>query len=277
MAPRPSWVYLSDICHINTFLLFWPIVDKKNKVALVTGATSGIGEEITRELIRRGYRVIGVGRTKEKLKQLKSELHDAFIPMKCDVSNFENIEQASKQIQKKHLCPSLFFLNASVTGEKMIEHANHIDLNLHNEFLQTGYFGVLGWVTIWEPICRENGGANFILTSSLNAILSVPNRAAYCASKAAISKAFECLSMTYGNNKNQFSIVYPGPTETPGLKGAYPFMGNKKKLASKMVDFALTKKTRLVPSFFYHYIGVPLLRILPEKFVIKIFNSMQRI
>lgn len=251
-------------------------MNMKNKVALVTGASSGIGEAVARELARRGWVVIGIGRAEDRLAKIKEDLKEAFIPIQCDVSKFENIEKTSKLILEKNLHPSLFFLNASITGDQMIEQMNHIDLKLHHEFFKTGYFGILGWVAFWNPICKETGGANFVLTSSLNAILPVPNRTAYCASKAAISKAFECLAMTYGNGVNQFSIVYPGPTPTPGLKGTYPCMSTREATARKMVNFALTKKTRLIPSYFYHFIAIPLLRILPEKWVAKIFNSMQR-
>ena len=55
-------------------------------VALVTGASSGIGEAISRELVKRGWTVIGVARSESKLAQIQNELSDSFIPMVCDVS-----------------------------------------------------------------------------------------------------------------------------------------------------------------------------------------------
>jgi Short-chain alcohol dehydrogenase of unknown specificity len=55
------------------------------KVALVTGASSGIGEAISSELIKRDSIVIGIARSSDKLYQLKEELKDAFIPIVCDV------------------------------------------------------------------------------------------------------------------------------------------------------------------------------------------------
>ncbi|MBS0629384.1 MAG: SDR family oxidoreductase [Verrucomicrobia bacterium] len=248
----------------------------RQKIALVTGASSGIGEALARELVSRGWQVIGIARSADKLAKLHKELPEAFIPIVCDISKVENITRTSEQLRDKQLCPSLFFLNAGITGDQMIEHENHIDLNLHQQFLQTGYFGALGWVIFWEPVCRGNGGANFVLTSSLNAVLAVPNRAGYCAAKAAISKAFECLSMTYDNTLNRFSIVYPGPTKTPGIRGSYPFTEDRESLARKMIDFAQSKRRRLIPSKFYHYIALPALKLMPEKWVVKIFNSMQR-
>lgn len=246
----------------------------ENKTALVTGASQGIGEALARELARRGWQVIGIARSAEKLATIKVDLKDSFIPMVCDLSKNENIADISKQILEIGLRPSLFFLNAGITGDQMIETPEKLDLDLHMKFVKTNYFGVLAWVAFWEKPCKENGGAKFVVTSSLNATLAVPFRSAYCATKAAIAKAFECLSMTYENDHLQFSIVYPGPVYTDGIRGKFPFMGKKEPLAKGMVDFALSRKTRYYPSSFYHFLAVPLLRILPDKFTTYIFKKM---
>lgn len=246
----------------------------EKKVALVTGASSGIGEALARELAHRGWLVIGVARSADKLAQIKSDLKEAFIPIICDLAKMDNIAETNRQLLDKNLCPSLFFLNGGITGDQMIEMPNHLDLDLHEKFIQTGYFGVLAWIAFWQKPCQEKGGANFVVTSSLNSTLAVPLRAAYCATKAAIAKAFECLSMTYHKSNLQFSIVYPGPVATNGIRGKFPFTMKKEALAKGIVDFALTKKTRYYPSAFYHYLAVPLLRALPDAFTIKIFKIM---
>ena len=72
-----------------------------NKIALVTGASSGIGEAISRELVKRGWTVIGVARSENKLAQIQKELSNSFVPMICDVSKNESIEKTSKQILQK--------------------------------------------------------------------------------------------------------------------------------------------------------------------------------
>jgi len=109
--------------------------------------------------------------------------------------------------------------------------------------------GVLGWVEFWEKPCIENGGANFIVTSSVNAIFAPPTGSAYAASKAAIAKAFEGLSLTYFGTPLKFSVVYPGPVDTPGLKvnRRLPFTWRPEKMGSYMVDCALQGKARCSP------------------------------
>lgn len=239
------------------------------KVALVTGASSGIGESISRELVHRGWIVFGVARTENKLEQMRNELGDAFKPMVCDVSLKDNIQSVSKQIQEKNLCPTLFFLNAGIAGEAAIENLNRFDLGVHEKMMQVNYFGVLAWVEFWEKPCQENDGANFIVTSSVNAIFAPPGGSAYSASKAAIAKAFESLALTYYDKKLRFSVVYPGPVDTGGLKGRLPFTWSAEKMGRKIVDFALSSRSRCEPSLFYKIVS-RLLCLLPLKYTKKI-------
>lgn len=59
---------------------------KSKNLALITGASSGIGEALSRELVRRGWDVIGIARSKDRLESLQNELGNAFLPFVCDVS-----------------------------------------------------------------------------------------------------------------------------------------------------------------------------------------------
>lgn len=250
-------------------------MNSKKRIALVTGASSGIGEAISRELVKRDWLVIGIGRSSDKLSEIKKELREAFIPFACDVSQKKNIEETSQQIRKMDLYPSLFFLNAGLAGESVIESPNRFDLNIHEKIMQVNYFGVLAWVEFWEKPCIENGGANFVVTSSVNAIFAPPAGSAYSASKAAIAKAFESLSLTYFGTNLRFSVVYPGPVDTAGLKAPrkLPFTWKPEKMATHMIDFALSNKSRSEPFLFYKII-TRLLRALPAKYTMKLLGKL---
>lgn len=251
------------------------MTNSKREIALVTGASSGIGEAISRELATRGWLVIGIARSSDKLSQLKEELQDAFIPIVCDVSKKERIIDASQVIQAQQLCPSLFFLNAGIAGEAVIENVNRFDLTIHEKIMQVNYFGVLAWVECWEKPCQENGGAKFIATSSVNAIFAPPTGSAYSASKAAIAKAFESLSLTYYGTNLRFSVVYPGPVDTAGLKAPkkLPFTWSAEKMGKSMVDFSFSNKSSYEPQFFYKVV-THLLRALPAKYTMKLLGQV---
>jgi 3-hydroxy acid dehydrogenase/malonic semialdehyde reductase len=244
------------------------------QISLVTGASSRIGEAISPVLAKRGWLVIGIARSPDKLSEIKKDLKDNFIPLVCDVSQIESINECSKQILEMSLCPSLFFLNAGIAGESAVENPKKFDLKIHEKIMQVNYFGVLGWIEFWEKPCLVNGGANFIATSSINAIFAPPTGSAYSASKAAIAKAFESLQLTYFGTNLRFSVVYPGPVDTAGLKGKLPFTWKPDKMGKCMVDFALSKKSRSEPFFFYRIL-TRLLRALPARYTMNLLGNLQ--
>lgn len=247
-------------------------MNRKN-IALVTGASSGIGEALSRELVKRGYAVIGLARSFDKLTNMQKELGNNFIPVVCDISSKSDIEKASKHIFGQNLCPSIFFLNAGMAGEKVIENPKAFNLEMHEKIMAVNYFGVLAFVECWEKPCQENGGATFIVTSSVNAIFAAPTGSAYCASKAAISKAFESLSLTYFGTNLKFSSIYTGPVATDGLKGNWPFTWKPEKMAKYMADFAMTGKPKGEPSIFYAVL-CRLLRAFPHSWTMKILKNV---
>lgn len=241
-------------------------------IALVTGASTGIGEALSRELVEQGWFVIGLARSKDKLSNLQKEFGNAFMPVVCDVSDKSDIEKASKHILEQNLRPSHFFLNAGIAGEKAIESTDAFDLSIHEKIMAVNYFGVLAFVEFWEKPCQENGGANFIVTGSMNAVFATPTASAYCASKAAIAKAFESLSLTYFGTNLKFSVIYSGPVATEGIKGNWPFTWNPNKMAKYMVDFSKKGKSHGEPSLYYAVL-CRLLRSLPHKWTMKILKN----
>ena len=163
-------------------------VNQKTKTCLVTGASSGIGYEISKKMIKKGWRVIGIARQTTKLEQIKSELGTSqFITYECDVSDTNNVHLVSDEIKKQGLSPTLFFLNA---GTGLIE------TNLtktHKETFDTNYFGIISWIDEWIQSVKELGGGTFVATSSVGIILPFPNAAGYYASKSAINTCFQSL------------------------------------------------------------------------------------
>jgi 3-hydroxy acid dehydrogenase/malonic semialdehyde reductase len=219
-------------------------------ITLVTGASSGIGQALARELVSQGHLVIGLARSSEKLMALKNELGSTFIPITCDVSSQSDIRRASQYILDQGLCPTIFFLNAGMAGEKVIEDPENFKVQMHERIMAVNYFGVLAFVEFFEKPCLENGGAHFIVTSSVNAVFAPPTGSAYCASKAAISKAFESLSLTYFEKNLRFSSIYPGPVATNGLKGDWPFTWGLKKWQSICAISLRAKNHGDTPLFF---------------------------
>ena len=139
--------------------------------------------------------------------------------------------------------------------------------------MAVNYFGAMKWVEFWHGICQANGGATFVATSSVNAIWAPPMGSAYSASKAALAKAFEGLAATYVGTNLRFSIVYPGPVDTKGLKGTFPFTWKPEKMAASMIQCALKGKAHCEPQLFYSVL-VRLFRFLPYKWTMALLRKM---
>jgi 3-hydroxy acid dehydrogenase/malonic semialdehyde reductase len=152
---------------------------------------------------------------------------------------------------KSGLIPSLFFLNAGISGIPALEDRAHFDLEKHKAIMAVNYFGVLAWLPPWLNVCQEHGVATFMVTSSVNALYAPPTASAYSASKAAIARAFEGLSVTYARTNLRFSVVYAGPVDTKGLSSIVPFTWKPEKMARYMIRCALKGQTHCESHLFY--------------------------
>lgn len=74
---------------------------KSKNLALITGASSGIGEALSRELVQLRWSVIGMARSQNKLAAIQKQLGDSFVPIVCDISQKSEIERASSEILEK--------------------------------------------------------------------------------------------------------------------------------------------------------------------------------
>ncbi|MCX7352932.1 MAG: SDR family NAD(P)-dependent oxidoreductase [Proteobacteria bacterium] len=244
------------------------------RICLITGASSGIGEALSREMIKKDWLVIGVARSLDKLTTLANEFPDSFLPIVCDVSDEKAVKNISEALKAKFCYPELFFLNAGLAGEEAAENPRKIETAHHHKIMATNYFGVLKWIEEWaEYLNLKEKPTTFALTSSVNVFFAPPGGAAYSASKAAITKTFESLQRSYFDACLRFLIIYPGPIATKGLKGDVPFTWSAEKLAKYMVEHTLEGQHAMEPSLFYSVVA-RLLNWLPDQVVDKLLKKI---
>lgn len=249
-------------------------INKNKRICLVTGASSGIGEALAFEMIKKGWIVIGISRSLDKLNILTNKFPNSFFPIICDVSDEKAIKNISEILKAKSCYPELFFLNAGLAGEEASENPRKIETKHHHKMIAINYFGVLKWIEEWaEYLNSKEKPTTFVLTSSVNAFFSPPGGAAYSASKAAITKTFESLQRSYIDTFMKFVIIYPGPIATKGLKGTPPFTWSAEKLAKYMTTHALKNEEIMEPSFFYS-ITTRILNSLPNKMTVWILKKI---
>jgi len=249
-------------------------INISTKTCLITGASSGIGQNLAIEMVKRGWTVIGVARRTELLNKLQEKLGEkAFIPFVCDVSKQKQIHAISEKIKENNLKPTLFFLNAG-TGET--EQKWQFYTQIHERTFATNYFGTLAWIEEWLLPVKELGGGTFVATSSIMALLATPGAAAYATSKIALIHCFDAFRRQYLYDNIGFSVVLPGPTDTEMLKGAgakqLPFIHKPDYEARYIIEQVFAGKKQIEPSLFYSI----LFRIfswLPDAAIVKLLKN----
>ncbi len=240
----------------------------KEKTCLVTGASSGIGRAICCEMVGKGWKVFALARRRDKLEELAGSLKQGtIIPLVCDVSDPLQVESVSEQILKMGISPELFFLNAG-DGDEEIPGA--LDLDFHRRIFEVNYFGVMNWVSFWLPRVREKK-AVFVATSSLQALRGMPGSAAYGASKAALTHAFQSLHALHHKEGLRFSIISPGPVDTSMLKTEDPLPVTwSPKKAAKYIVGKVEKGALDIRFPFFWSLVLGFLRVLPTRLYLKI-------
>ena len=113
--------------------------------------------------------------------------------------------------------PDIAILNA---GAGDLDSRREFNLGLHEWTFAVNYFGALYWIGELFPHFVERGRGVFVGIASMAAYRGLPEAAAYCASKAALSIALEAMAVTYKQTGLRFVTVHPGFVDTPMAKGA---------------------------------------------------------
>ena len=188
----------------------------KDKVAIITGATSGMGRAIAELFARNGASLVLSGRDQQRGEALLGALKQTganavFLP--GDVSLPETnkllVETALAHFGKLDiLCTNAGVLGLGSVVELPIESwHNTLDTNLGSIFYLCKYA---------VPELLKNKGANILINASIAAFRSFPNHPAYCASKAGAVALMKQLAVEYGP-KLRVNAICPGPVDTPLL------------------------------------------------------------
>ena len=186
----------------------------ENRVALVTGASSGIGRATTLALLDAGIHVIGMARTPERLAQLEQDARASrgdLLVIAGDVTRHEDVERAVERGVARFGRLDILVANAGVGLRSPLVDAEWAALE---SLLRTNVDGVLHSVRAAVPAMRESGGGHIITVSSVAAPLVVPYSAAYAASKAFLSSMAHSLRLELEDERILVTDMLVGRTAT---------------------------------------------------------------
>lgn len=184
----------------------------KDKVCIITGATSGMGKAIAETFAKEGAKLILSGRDAERGEALVNQLKGSIF-ISGDVSQEENNEKLVKAAITNFGKLDILSLNAGVLGL-----GNVIDLSAstwHNT-LNTNLSSIFYLSKYALPHLLKANKGNILINASIAAFKSFPNHPAYCASKAAAVALMKQMAVEYAP-QIRVNAMCPGPVDTPLL------------------------------------------------------------
>ncbi|PKY07417.1 NAD(P)-binding protein [Aspergillus campestris IBT 28561] len=203
-----------------------PNPEQPTRVAIVTGATSGVGVDIARDLYQRGWKVACVGRNKAAGQAVVDSLGDRAQFFRADVSDYKSQATLFKDVFKLWGRIDALCANAGVVDQTsaylLRERENSIEdipKEPDTSCTDVNYKGVVYGVTLATHFMRHNSphpGGKIVVTSSIGGMFPHPTYPQYCGSKAAINMFVRDVAPILKAKDNIFiNCILPGMMDTP--------------------------------------------------------------
>ncbi len=189
-------------------------MDVRNRVALITGASMGIGAATARALAEAGCRVALVARSTDALTVLAEEIRaqgGQALPLPGDVADRLTAEAAVGQTLQVFGRLDILLNNAAVGLHRSPLGAAWADVE---RLMAVNLYGPLAFMRAAVPAMREVGGGLIVNVSSIVGRRAVPRIGVYCASKAALERLSDSLRLELAPDNIRVVTLYPGVTNT---------------------------------------------------------------
>ena len=184
-------------------------MDFKNKVVLITGASSGIGKESAIEFAKLGANIILVSRSMDKLEQVANELKKfnvITLICQCDVSDKNQVKEMSKIVLEKFNLVDVLVNNA---GFAIYGSVSELSIDEIESQMETNYFGMIYCIKNFLPSMLEKKSGHIVNVASVAASFGLPGISSYCASKFAMLGFSEGLKHELKNSGVGITVVSP--------------------------------------------------------------------
>jgi short-subunit dehydrogenase len=201
--------------------------DWKEKVVLITGASSGIGRALAIELGKRGARMGLTARRAEELSKVAEEVSRAggqALVLPADVRRTEEINEVASRLREKYGRVDVLIANA---GMSTTTAGTHLDAIEAGDVITINVIGVVNSVAAVLQDMIKRGDGHLVAISSLASYRGMPKSGAYSASKAAVSTFFESLRVDLRQSGIAVTVIHPGFIRTPltaNRKKKLPFL-----------------------------------------------------
>ena len=185
-----------------------------DKIALVTGGSTGIGLASAQELAAQGAKVYITGRRQQELDAAITLIGGSAKGIRADVSRLDDLDKVYAQIAEESGRLDILFANAG--GGDMLA-LGAITEEHFDRIFGTNVRGVL--FTVQKALPLLGAGSSIILTASTVSVKGTANFSGYSASKAAVRNFARSWALDLQGRGIRVNVVSPGPVKTPGLGG----------------------------------------------------------
>lgn len=200
---------------------------------LITGAASGIGQELCRLFARRGARIGLVDRKKGQLDAFAEELRQNGVPCAAravDVSQREQVQSAVRQIIGALGPPDILIPCAGICRASTVDNLRISELE---EILSVNFLGMVYTIEAALPSMLDRNSGHIAGISSMAGVRGIPFEPAYSASKAAVAAYLESLRCELRQRSITVTTVFPGYVQTPLLDEINGMMGADMSMAKR--------------------------------------------
>lgn len=197
------------------------------KTVIVTGASQGIGYELSKRLILKyDCTVIAVARNIEKLNKAKESLGEKYIVFSCDVSKYEDWLNLADYIKNSGLNPQILINNAGMMLPFV--NAENCSLDDYEKIFKTNFISVLYSLKAVVPLLTDDKG--LVNISSSSSLCPIIGQSGYCLSKSAVKSFTEVLQT---EAKYYVGLIMPGFCRT-NIMSSLLSSEKEKKLVDKI-------------------------------------------
>jgi NAD(P)-dependent dehydrogenase (short-subunit alcohol dehydrogenase family) len=181
----------------------------KDKVAVITGGTTGIGQAAARLFQAEGAQVYVTGRTEATLAAVRKSV-PGVTAVPSDASNLEDVAALARTLQSQAGRVDVLFVNAGIAQFLPVE---QVTPEIYDRMFNVNVRGAFFTVQQLLPLMHKGG--SIVLTSSIAADLGMATASVYSATKAAVSSLARTLANELVARGIRVNEVSPGPIETP--------------------------------------------------------------
>jgi short-subunit dehydrogenase len=196
-------------------------IDFRDRVALITGGSRGLGLLIARELGRLGARVVLAARDEQELARARTDLEErgiAVVTIVTDLSTPAEAERAVNECIDAFGGIDVLVNNAGIITVGPFDHLANVDFH---EAMSVHFWAPLYTLQAALPFMRMNGAGRIVNISSIGGKIGVPHLAAYCASKFALTGLSQSVRAELARENILITTVCPGLMRTGSIFNAW--------------------------------------------------------